>query len=64
MAENNNPNKLNGKVIFYTCLVVLFGAAFVFCVGTMIRDFMVQREAEKQGRLALFLIFSYIIGEV
>lgn len=48
MAENSNPNKLNVKVIVYTCLAVLFGALFLFCVGTMIRDYQVQKEAEKQ----------------
>ena len=48
MAEKGSPNKLNGKVIFYTCLVVLFGAAFVVCVSMMVRDYMVQKEAERQ----------------
>lgn len=48
MAENGNSNKLNLKVILYTFITVICGAGLIFCVGTMIRDYQVQKAAEKQ----------------
>lgn len=48
MAGKGKQNKLNIKVIIYTSLVVLFGAAFIVCAGKMIHDYKIQKEAERQ----------------
>lgn len=48
MEERNTSNKLNPKLIMYTALVVIFGAAFIFCASVMIRNYKMQKDAEEQ----------------
>ena len=48
MEERNKSDKLNPKLIMYTALVVVFGAAFMFCVTTMFENYKMQKEAEEQ----------------
>lgn len=59
MEEKNNSNKLNPKLIMYTALTVICGAALIFCVATMIRNYKMQKDAEEQ-----FQQMAQIVTEV
>lgn len=48
MEKNEKSNKLNIKVILLTILIVILLTVFVVCAVIMIRNYKIQRDAEKQ----------------